>query len=291
MSWGVALAGNAGNPSWQRVLSELSSSGLTALELGPVGYLPEDSYVAREALEARRLTAVGSFLFESLHDPSCRDHVLAVAKRACRAIAGVGGRLLVIIDRPGRERAATAGRSDAARRLSTPRWLILLDTINAVAEIAHECSLQPCFHPHAGSFVEFRDEIDRLLADTDLPLCLDTGHAAFADIEPEHALRAYAPRLRHVHLKDVDGAVCHRVKHHRLGYWAALSAGIFSPLGCGIVGVERVLTTLDEIAYTGIATIEQDRAAGMGTPLADLRHSLAFLRGAGLAVPAEKPLN
>src|ERR1700733_3191790 len=97
VSWGVDFADAPDNPPWQHVLDEIQQSGIGALELGPVGYLPEDPALLRPALERRGLTAVGSFVFEDLHDPSCHDQVLSVAARACRAIAAAGGEVLVII--------------------------------------------------------------------------------------------------------------------------------------------------------------------------------------------------
>jgi inosose dehydratase len=270
VTWGVDFADAPGNPPWEQVLDEIAASGVGALELGPVGYLPEDPQLLRAALETRGLTAVGSFVFEDLHDPAAAEHVLSVAERACRAIAAAGGTVLVIIDRPGDERAATAGRSDAARRLDAGEWAAMLDTTRRVAALAGEHGLRPAFHPHAGGYVEFRDEIERLLDDSELDLCIDTGHAAYAGIEADEAIAAYASRLAHVHLKDVDRYVLAHVHQRRLGFWEAIEQRIFCPLGDGVVDVPAVLDALERAGYHGFATIEQDRVPGAGTPLEDL---------------------
>ena len=270
VTWGVDFADAPGNPPWPEVLDEIAASGLGALELGPVGYLPEDPAALREALAGRGLTAVGSFVFDDLHDPDRADAVVAAARRACAVIAAAGGRLLVVIDRPGPERAATAGRSAAARRLAPRAWAGLLRTVLRVADVARAHGLRPVVHPHAGSFLEFEDELERLLAGTDLGLCLDTGHLAYAGIDPVAALARYAGRLGHVHLKDVDGDVLAR----GLPFWDAIAAGVFCPLGTGIVDVRAALAELDRQGYDGWATIEQDRVPGRGTPLGDLRRSL-----------------
>jgi inosose dehydratase len=281
----VDFADRADNPAWGTVLDDIERSGIGALELGPVGYLPEDPAVLREVLESRALTAVGSFVFESLHDSSCRDHVLEVAERACRAISAAGGNVLVIIDRPGLQRAATAGRSHLAQRLSTGRWLVMVEVVRAVAGLAEEHGLRPAFHPHAGSYVEFADEIERLLEDTSIGLCLDTGHAAYAGIPAEDALTAYASRLVHLHLKDTDPRVLDRVRLEHLGFWQAIEAGVFCPVGQGLVNIRRVAAALERADYDGFATIEQDRTPGSGTPLADLTKSLQLLAGIGMTVP------
>jgi inosose dehydratase len=282
VSWGVDFADRPENPPWESVLDEIEGSGLRALELGPVGYLPEEPVVLRAALSRHSLTAVGSFVFESLHDPGARGHVLQVARRACRAIAGADGGLLVIIDRPGRVRAATAGRSSAAPRLSRSRWLTFVSVIDAIAELAKEHSLTPAFHPHAGSYVEFADEIDRLLADSEVALCLDTGHVTYAGIPAHDAIEACGARLAHLHLKDIDPRVLDRVRREPLGFWDAIAARVFCPVGQGAVDLMLVRGALERINYCGFATIEQDRVPGSGTPLDDLRQSLDVLAAAGI---------
>ncbi|MGV1050331.1 MAG: inosose dehydratase, partial [Solirubrobacterales bacterium] len=62
-NWGVDFAETPTNPPWEQVLDEIAGSPLDALELGPVGYLPEDPEPLREALASRSLVAVGSFVF------------------------------------------------------------------------------------------------------------------------------------------------------------------------------------------------------------------------------------
>jgi inosose dehydratase len=242
-----------------------------------VGYLPEAPEVLRPALASRGLQAVGSFVFEDLRSAA----VVAVAERACAAIAAAGGSVLVIIDRPGGERLATAGRPDAARRSTATEWRGLVDGFTRVAEVARDHGLRPVVHPHAGSRLEFQDEIDRLLADTDLDLCLDTGHLASARVDPIALVARAARRIGHVHLKDVDGTV----PGAGLDFWAAVEAGVFCPLGRGVVDLPGVLVALTGHAYDGFATIEQDRVRGTGAPLDDLRRSLDACRR---AMPPER---
>jgi inosose dehydratase len=159
----------------------------------------------------------------------------------------------------------------------------MIDLLRCSAERATARGIRPVVHPHAGGFIEFEDEIERLLADSDLALCLDTGHAAYAGIAAQDALRAHGDRLTHVHLKDVRGDVLARVRDERLDFWAAIDAGVFCPLGHGVVDLRAVLAALGEVGYGGYATIEQDRVPGRGSPLDDLAESRRVLASAGLA--------
>jgi inosose dehydratase len=154
----------------------------------------------------------------------------------------------------------------------------MLDRFEATAALAREHGLAAAVHPHAGSFLEFEDEIERLLDGTKLDLCLDTGHAAYAGMKPDAVLRTYASRLGHVHLKDVDGAVLDRIRDRRLDFWRAIGQGVFCPLGEGVVDLPAVLDAL--AGYDGFATIEQDRVAGSGSPLEELGRSVRALQEA-----------
>jgi inosose dehydratase len=250
------------------------------MELGPVGYLPEDPDALRTVLTSRKLESAGSFIFDDLHDPSQRDRVMSVAERACKAIAASGGTILSIIDRPDDVRVRTAGRPEAAQRLDPDRWRAMLDQISEIAVIARGHGLRPVVHPHGGGYIEFEDEVERLVADTDLDLCLDTGHFALARMDPAAKIRQYADRLGHVHFKDIRPDVLARIDGEALTFWQAIEAGIFCPLGDGLVDLPDVLAALDDVGYEGYATIEQDRTPGGGAPLDDLRKSLAVLDAA-----------
>lgn len=280
VTWGVDFADAPGNPPWERVLDDIEASGIGATELGPVGYLPEDPETLRTVLRSRNLESAGSFVFDDLHDPSQRDRVMSVAERASKAIAASGGTILSIIDRPDDVRVKTAGRPDAAPRLDRDRWQAMLDQVAEVAVIARGHGLRPVVHPHAGGYIEFEDEVERLVADTDLDLCIDTGHLALARMDPAAAIARYADRVGHVHFKDVRAEVLARIDAEALDFWQAIEAGIFCPLGQGVVDLAGVLDALDAAGYQGYATIEQDRTPASGEPLEDLRSSLAVLEAA-----------
>jgi inosose dehydratase len=288
VSWGVDFADARDNPPWPLVLDEIARSGFRHLELGPVGYLPEDPARLRSALAERGLAVSASFVFQPLHDRDRLDDVLAATHRTCKAIAAAGGRHLVVIDLVSTERAATAGDSDAARRLTESEWGLLVDSVRAVATVASdEYGLEPVFHPHAGSYVEFADEIERLL--DALPpevigLCPDTGHCAYAGIDPVALYSRHAGRIPYLHLKDVDPRIRRRALADGMGFWDAMAAGIFCTLGTGCVDFGGLARALDARGFDGWATVEQDRdPRGTGHPLADAVASRRFLEDIGLS--------
>jgi inosose dehydratase len=282
-SWGVDFADTPTNPPWQQVMDEIAASGVPAMELGPVGYFPEDPATIRELLETRNLLSAGSVMFDDFHDPAARDRLLGIAERVSRVIVASGGSILSIIDKPDDVRVATAGRPDAAPRLNDERWTAMVDQIRAVADLARDLGVHPVVHPHVGGYIEFEDEIERLVSETDLDLCLDTGHLAYAQMDPVTMLERHAGRLVHVHFKDIRPEVLGRVDSEHLTFWQAIEADIFCPIGEGVVDIAHVLATLNRIGYHGFATIEQDRVPGSGEALDELRKSVSVIEAAQAA--------
>ena len=68
-SWGVEFADDPRNPAWRTVLQENAAAGYSGIELGPVGFMPEDPVLLREALQEYGQTLVGGVLFRPFHDP------------------------------------------------------------------------------------------------------------------------------------------------------------------------------------------------------------------------------
>lgn len=286
VSWGVDFADQADIPAWDTVFEQIAQAGYTWAELGPVGYLPSDSAMVRDRFDAWGLSVAGSFVFEPLHDPAVFADVLWTAERACARIADLGGRFLVIIDRVNDLRAATAGDVARAVRPDARTFAHLVTAIDAVADIAVAHGLTPVLHPHVGSYVEFADEIEAVLAavsTSELGLCIDTGHAAYAGIDPAVLARRHGSRIRYVHFKDLDGRLREDVVTDRVPFFDALARGIFCAVGDGTVDFGAFVAALEAIGYDGPGTVEQDRRPETpGDPFSAAVTSLAYLMGTGI---------
>ena len=276
-SWGVDYADAPDNPDPERVFAEIARAGYAHAELGPYGYAPTDAAALAAFLDRHELALAGGFLFEPLHDPARRDDVLAKAERLVPLLERTGARVLVLIDHisPGRER--TAGRSDAAERLDGGRFRAMIALIERLGATARRGGLRAVLHHHAGSTIEFDDEIERVMHAVSpdlLGLCVDTGHAAYSGLDPVALARRYGARVRHVHLKDVDPAVHRGVLAERVGFDDAVARGVFTPIGRGGVDFAAVARVLDRAGYDGFATIEQDVDPSTTSPDAPLRSAI-----------------
>ncbi|MGH2473437.1 MAG: TIM barrel protein [Candidatus Limnocylindria bacterium] len=253
ISWGVCEV-----PDWgmqlapDRVLSDMRALGLQATEAGPPGFLPADPAAARALLDSCGLRLVGGFVTAVLHESARRADELASVKRQAESLAAGGAEFVVLA--PAMARAGYTG----ATELSNGEWRALFDGIDRVAEIADLCGLGVAVHPHWGTAIERRHHIERFLEGCTHALCLDTGHIALGGADPLNVARDAGPRVRHVHLKDLDGALAARVREGSLSYNDAVRAGLFCPLGEGAARINDVLDELRKAGYAGWYVLEQD---------------------------------
>ena len=287
-SWGIDYADEPGNLPWERGRDEVKASGVDCVDLGPPGYFPEEPRTLAEALASRGLALTAGHLFEHFHDPGARDAILAQARRVCAVRTSHGVRRLVVIDHISPERGRTAGRSDAARRLNKADWSAMIESFAAVGRLARdEYGARAALHPHAACYVEFDDEIEAAMNELDpdlVGLCVDTGHSAYAGVDPTALVERYGDRLVHVHFKDIDPGVRRQVLAEGLDFEQAVTRGIFCPLGKGMVDFVRFRDALAAVGYAGWGSIEQDvDPAGRTDFVTNARASIAYLREVGIA--------
>src|SRR5438132_267826 len=82
-----------------------------------------------------------------------------------------------------------------------------------------------------GSFVETRDEFEKLLALTDPALVaigLDTGHLAYGGGDPVDFAQQHARRIKALHLKDVYPNVLAEARRQKWGYHDAQAKGLWA---------------------------------------------------------------
>ena len=283
-SWGIEDPGDPANPPWPRVLDEVAAAGYAGVELGPLGYMPDRPEQLLSELDMRGLELVAGFVFVPLHTAAGITTGLHVARRTCDLLSQAGARHIVIIQGFTAERERAAGRVGAAPGMSGAEWDTLVEGVHRLARLAvEEYGLLPCFHPHAGTHVEFEPEVERLIGSTDpdlVSLCIDTGHCAYAGIDPVELYRRHAGRVAYLHLKDLRPD---RLSEGEPSFEEAVAAGAFCPLGEGVVDFRALQTALAEHDFDGWAAVEQDRLpADTASPAQQAAASFQHLRRVGL---------
>jgi inosose dehydratase len=184
-SWGVEFADDPRNPAWTRVLDECKAAGYDGIELGPIGFMPEDPAQLGDALAARGLTLIGGVVFRPFHDPAKWDEVKDAAIRTCKSLVAHGAKHLVLIDSISPRRSTTAGRPDEAEQMSKAEWDGFIARLRDVSRIgSEEFGLTVSLHPHAAGFMDFEEEVERLLSEIDPALLKSTSKTSTPQFAP-----------------------------------------------------------------------------------------------------------
>jgi inosose dehydratase len=288
VSWGVDHMGRPDLPPWSVVLDQIADAGFHYTELGPLGYLPEDTRLIREEMQKRQLQVVGAALLAPLGDAQNRSRTLNETRRLAGLVSATGGGFLILVDWT-LERHVTAGRTKAAGRLQGQARREFHALINEIGRICHhEFNISAAAHPHAGSYLEFEDEVDQLMEATDptyVTLAIDTGHSLYAEIDPAALLARYVARTSYVNFKDISASVLAQARDEALSFLTAVDQGVFCCLGDGAVDFDGFCRELTEIGFGGPAVIEQDRSpVTFSSALDDARRAIRFIKERGLAL-------
>jgi inosose dehydratase len=275
ISWGVCEV-----PGWgyqlepDRVLSEMRGAGLTATELGPDGFLPTDADTLKSVLREHGLACVGGFVPVILHDADHDPAADLAGPLAALVAAGAGVVVLAA--------ATGADGYDTRPVLLENQWATLLANLDRLADIVADRGLLAVLHPHVGTIVETRADVDRVLAGSSIPLCLDTGHLLIGGTDPLELAKAVPNRIAHTHLKDVDATLASKVQSGELTYTEAVKAGMYTPLGTGDVDIAGIVSVLRDNGFDGWFVLEQDTILdgepSDDGPVRDVLASVGYLR-------------
>ncbi|WP_058234667.1 TIM barrel protein [Devriesea agamarum] len=275
ISWGVCEAANWGYQlDADRVFGDMARLGVKATEFGPYGYLPTDPAERAAYLDKLGMTAIGGFFPMVLHKPDVDPFPALEAELDAYEAAGASV-LVVSVD-------SGEVSYDAKREMNDEEWKLCAERLNEVRERAAARGVRAVVHQHVGTMIESPLAVQRLVDDTDIELCLDTGHMICGGNDPYAFVRDHADRVGHVHLKDVDLDKAGQVARGELAFSDAVATGVFLPLGTGGSRIAEIIRALQEAGYDGWYVMEQDckfdDPAQGDAALADVTASVEFLR-------------
>ncbi len=280
-SWGIWFPEDERQTPWSRFLDEIAESGYEWTELGPYGYLPTDPPTLKKELEARNLRVSGTFAMDDIEDPGSWPELDRQVVGACESLSRLGAEYLVLID--GIYSDLKTGRVNATSDLSEDEWKTLIDKSHAVATLTRErYGIRTVFHPHAETHVEYEEQIERFIDDTDpevIGLCLDTGHHAYRGGEPVSFYREHHQRIEYLHLKNIDPEVRHRAEEESIPFADAVAQDMFVEPARGEVDFLAFRDALREFDFSGYAIVEQDMyPAPFDKPLPIARRTREYFR-------------
>jgi inosose dehydratase len=90
-SWGVWFPEDPHQVTWRQYLDEIARAGYVWTELGPQGFLPQDSAQLRDELDSRGLRVCGGTVFAGLHrGQEALDKAIEDFSREARLLSAVG---------------------------------------------------------------------------------------------------------------------------------------------------------------------------------------------------------
>jgi inosose dehydratase len=247
-------------PSDLHVLDEVAGAGYAGIDLGPVGYLGRGSELL-DRLVSRGLGLAGAYIELPYADAA-----------ALRGSMGMLDELLDALDEAGRVDSAPPARPTLADAGSESRrahpggdngmdagaWRRFAAGLGEVVRHCRDRGHEPTFHFETGTHVAKPAEIERVLEVSDVGVCMDTGHFLLAGGDPVAAIRAWASRINHVHLKDATRSVMAGIVRDDVPASAIWDRSAFPALGDGDLDADGAIAALREIGYAGWLVVEQD---------------------------------
>jgi len=284
-SWGVWFPNDPKQIPWERFLDEVVEAGYEWIELGPYGYLPTDVKKLQKELEKRCLKVSGTFAMCNLEEPSAWRELERQVMGAGELLSILGAKFIVLIDATYSD--LFTGNPTGPSRLDDGAWSRLIATTHRVADMVRtQFGLTLVYHPHAETHVEYEEQIEKFLDQTDpsqVSLCLDTGHHAYRGGDPVSFMRCHHDRIGYLHLKSVDKDIQQRVEVENLPFARAVELGMFCEPSKGIVDFRAFRDVLEVVNYQGWATVEQDMyPVSFDKPLPVAKRTRSYLTELGI---------
>jgi len=262
-----------------QVLKEMVEAEYEGTEYGTG--LPSDPKSLKATLAPHGLALASMFSWVSLEDLERQRDEIERAMGIARTLSAMEVRELILGIRGSSQRIALAGRvpSDGGAGLTERQWRTLADGIHRLARMCEPLGVRLAVHPHAGSYVETRDELETLFRVTDpkaLGLCVDAGHLVYGGADPVEVVEAFGSRVSYIHIKDVNPAVLGQARERGESFLDALRAYIFCELGKGCVRLRGFMDALRKVGFSGWMIIEQDTSPLL--PLETARTNRRYLK-------------
>ena len=252
-------------PDGVSVLDEVAAAGYSGIDLGPVGYLGDDTELG-ERLAARQLGLAGAYLELPYADHEALGRAMPALDSILDTFDAVAPYRVgppprpTLADSGSDFRRAHPGRAvdDHSIGLDADAWQRFGRGLSDVVERCRDRGYEPTFHHETGTWVEAPWEIERVLDLTDIGLCLDTGHLLLGGGDPVAAIGAWSSRINQVHLKDARRSVMKEIAADGGQAAEIWSREAFPALGQGDLDVDGATAALAAIGYGGWLVVEQD---------------------------------
>lgn len=286
-SWGVWYAdGTPSKTPYNVFLDQAAASGYTALELGPIGYLPTDPAKLSEELGSRRLSICAGTVCEALDKYESFDGFKPKIDELCQRLRHFNAPYIVAMDE-----SDVGLYSEKKETMPHETWVKYIKMVGDMAHFTKEqYGIEVVYHPHVKTLVEYEKEIEELMELTGMNLCFDTGHHAYSNGSWEMGdrtaiefLKKHAAKIPYLHFKNVNSAVRKKVFDEHIDADTAFDIDVMGDLKDGIIDFVELTQVLRDINFNGYAIIEQDMPrATTEEAFAAAKRNLEYLKTIGM---------
>lgn len=266
--------------SFEQCIMEMAEAGYIGTELG--NKYPREVPLLKKALAAQGLQLSSAWFSTFFTEPGQYENTLSRFMDHLSFMRAMGASFINVCECGHAIQGTTRPiLSPYKPEFSKEQWGALIQGLHALGRIAHDFNLRLVYHYHAGTGVFYEHEIDYLMENTSpqlISLLLDTGHAAFADIDSLNLIHKYQERILYVHLKDIRPEVLDKVKKEHMNFMDAVRAGVFTVPGDGSLDFEAVIKALLKHQYSGWMIVEAEQDPAKAPPLQYAKKAFDFLR-------------
>lgn len=257
-----------GELTFEQMVSEAALAGFTGTEVG--GKFPTDPAVLNKALKLRGMEIASqwcsTFLCSRPYEETEAEFI-----KTLDFLEQVGASHINVCELTRCLFAETCSMFGENKPIATDEeWERLCSGLNRLGKIAADRGFTMCYHHHMATVVQTIEETRRLLENTDpryVYLCYDTGHFTFSGEDAVAAAKEFAPRIGHVHLKDIRKEKMEQAYREGFAFRQSVLEGCFTVPGDGFVDYPGVFAALQEAGYEGWLLVEAEQDPAKANPL------------------------
>ena len=265
--------------SFGQCVSEMALAGFEGCSVGHK--YPKDPEVLKAELDRRglRVSEPWSSTYFTVRD--MRERTVENFRQSMAFIKRMGGTDVVVAELGQAVHQQPVPPISNKPVFDDDQWKAMVQGLNELGRMAAEEDMRLCYHHHMGTGVMTRAEVDRLMNDTDaeaVHLLFDTGHLYWAGDDPLDMARAYADRIKHVHLKDIRHDVMESCNRRNLTFYESILEGVFTVPGDGAIDFRPIFQALADAGFAGWLVVEAEQDARKANPLDYARKARKYLR-------------
>ena len=257
------------------VLKEMNELGYIATEKGRT--FPDEPTELKDLLKKYDIVLASQFVSVMFSRKDLYEQEMEKFKENALFLKDMDCNYVIVCEMGG---STLQDNMETPKKLTEEELELLVSNLNQAGTFCEENGLELVIHPHAGTVVEQKEDIDYVMEKTDpryVNLLYDTGHAYYGNYNPYEQLVNYIDRIKYVHYKDVRSNVLKETREAGKSFKEEVVAGIFTVPGDGDIDFKPIMKKLMETNYHGWVIVEAEQDPAKANPYEYAKKALNYL--------------